>query len=102
VRDIVVEDAIRPDSGGLSLRRELRMRAPASSSTDGLYVLLAQGKTITKQTDGSYAVNDKSYFVSLPAGAAQPVLREQGGRAELLAPVRFDRGEAAVVYSIVW
>ena len=102
VRDVVVEDAIRPDSGGLSLRRELRMRAPASASTDGLYVLLAQGKTITKQSDGSYAVNDKSYFVSLPAGAVQPVLREQSGRAELLAPVRFDRGEAAVVYSIVW
>jgi hypothetical protein len=40
--------------------------------------------------------------VTLPSGAAQPVLREQNGRAELLLPVRFDRGEAAVAYSIVW
>jgi hypothetical protein len=47
-------------------------------------------------------VNDRSYFVALPAGAAQPVIREQGGRTELLLPVRFDRGEATVAYSIVW
>jgi hypothetical protein len=40
--------------------------------------------------------------VTLPPGAAQPVLREQGGRAELFVPVRLDRGEAVVVYSIVW
>jgi hypothetical protein len=102
VRDVVIDDAIRPDSAGLALRRELRMRAPATAETNGLYVLLAQGRTITKQNDGSYAVNDRSYFVSVPSDAAQPVLREQNGRAELLAPVRFDRGEATVVYSIVW
>ena len=102
VRDVLVEDAIRPDSGGLALRRELRMRAPAAAETNGLHVLLAQGKSITKQNDGSFAVNDRSYFVSVPAGAAQPVIREQGGRTELLLPVRFDRGEATVAYSIVW
>jgi hypothetical protein len=78
------------------------MRAPAAAETNGLYVLLAQGKSIAKQSDGSYAVNDRSYFVTLPAGAAQAVVREQGGRSELLVPVRFDRGEATVAYSIVW
>ena len=102
VRDVVIEDAIRPDSAGASLRRELRMRAPATAETTGLYVLIAQGKSITKQSDGSYAVNDRSYFVTLPAGAPQPVVREQGGRSELLVPVRFDRGESTVTYSIVW
>ncbi len=101
VRDVVIEDAIRPDSSGASLRRELRMRAPANAETNGLFVLLAQGKSIAKQSDGSYAVNDRSYFV-IPAGAAQPVVRDQGGRSELLVPVRFDRGEATVAYSIVW
>ena len=102
VRDVVVEDAIRPDSSGPSLRRELRLRAPASAETGGLHVLLAQGKRIARQSDGSYAVDDKSYFVTLPAGAPQPVVREQNGRAELLVPVRLDRGEATVAYSIVW
>jgi hypothetical protein len=102
VRGVTVEDALRPDSGARALRRELRLRAPASGSTDGLYVLLAQGKTIVRQSDGSFAVDDRSYFVTPAAGAATPVLREQNGRAELLVPVRFDRGEATVAYSIVW
>jgi hypothetical protein len=102
VRGVTVDDALRPDSSGPSLRRELRLHAPASTSADGLYVLLAQGKNIARQADGSYAVDDKSYLVTLPPGAAQPVLREQGGRAELFVPVRLDRGEAVVVYSIVW
>jgi hypothetical protein len=102
VRGITVDDALRPDSSGPSLRRELRLHAPASASTDGMYVLLTQGKNIVRQSDGSYAVDDKSYFVTLPSSAAQPVLREQNGRAELLLPVRFDRGEATVDYSIVW
>jgi hypothetical protein len=102
VRGITVDDVLRPDSSGPSLRRELHLHAPASASTDGLHVLLAQGKTIARQSDGAYAVDDKSYFVMLPVGAAQPVVREQNGRAELLLPVRFDRGEATVAYSIVW
>ena len=102
VRDVVIDDALRPDSSGPSLRRELRLHAPASASTDGLYVLLAQGRNIVRQDDGSYAVDDRTYAVTLAPGSVQPVLRDHTGRAELLVPVRFDRGEAAVVYSIVW
>ena len=102
VRGIEVEDAIRPDSNGVALRRELRLRAPASASTEGLYLQLAQGKRIAPQSDGTYAVDDKTYFLALPAGTAQPVVRQQNGRDELLVPVRFDRGEARVAYSIVW
>jgi hypothetical protein len=102
VRGIAVEDAIRPDSGGLSLRRELHLRAPASASTEGLYVQLAQGAHITRQSEGTYVVGDRSYFITLPGGAAQPVVRQRNGRDELLLPVRFDRGESRVVYTIVW
>jgi len=29
-------------------------------------------------------------------------VRQQSGREELLLPVRFDRGESTVAYSIVW
>lgn len=100
-RGIAVEDALRPDSGGFGLRRELRLRAPASVSTDGLYALLAQGKSIAKQSDGSFGVDDHSYFITV-SGTAQPVIRQQNGREELVLPVRFDRGEAVVAYTIVW
>jgi hypothetical protein len=102
VHGVTVEDALRPDTDGVTLHRTLRLRAPGSASVDGLYVQLAQGKHVTRQADGSYAVDDKSYLVTLPSGAAQPVVRQQSGREELLLPVRFDRGESTVAYSIVW
>jgi hypothetical protein len=102
VRGVTVEDAIRPDADGATLRRELHLTAPSSVSTDGLNIQLAQGTHIARQSDGSYAVDDKTFFVTLPAGAAQPVIRQQNGHDELLLPVRFDRGEARVAYSIVW
>jgi hypothetical protein len=97
-----VEDALRPDSAGPTLERTLHFRAPASASTDGLYVQLAQGSRIVRQADGSYAVGDKRWLVVLPAGAPEPVLRHRPGGDELLVPVHFDRGEATVAYSIVW
>jgi hypothetical protein len=102
VHGVAVEDALRPDADGVTLHRTVHLRAPASASVDGLYVQLAQGKHVAKQADGSYAVDDKSYLVTLPSGAAQPVVRQQSGREELLLPVRFDRGESTVAYSIVW
>ena len=102
MRGITIEDAIRPDADGATLRRELHLIAPASTSTEGLNVQLAQGKHIARQSDGSYAVDDNSYLVVLPAGAAQPTIRQQNGRDELLLPVRLDRGDARVAYSIVW
>jgi hypothetical protein len=97
-----VEDAIRPDSAGVTLTRTLHFRAPASASTAGMYVQLARGSRIARQPDGSYAVGDKQWLVVLPAGAPEPVLRHRPGGDDLLAPVRFDRGEATVAYSIVW
>ena len=97
-----VEDAIHPDSAGVTLIRTLHFRAPAPASTDGLYVQLAQGSRIVRQNDGSYAVGDKRWLVVLPGGAPEPVLRHRSSGDELLVPVRFDRGEATVTYSIVW
>jgi hypothetical protein len=101
VRGIAVEDVIRPDSSASALRRELHLKAPAGASTDGLYVQLAQGAHVARGSDGSYVVGDRSYYVSL-AGAASPVIRQQSGHDELLVPVRFDRGEATIAYTIVW
>jgi hypothetical protein len=102
VHGVTVEDALRPDSDGVTLRRVVHLRAPASATGEGLYIQLAQGKRIARQADGSYTVDDKSYLVAIPSGAAQPVVRQQNGRDELILPVHLDRGEATVAYSIVW
>jgi len=98
VRDVAVEDGIRAENDGLSLRRELHLRGAAT----GLYLQLAQAEHITRDADGSYVVGDRSYYITLPSGAARPVIRRVNGQDELIMPVRFDRGDAKIVYNIVW
>jgi hypothetical protein len=103
VAGVAVEDNLRPATDGLSLRRELRLKAPVTGgATDGLYVQLAQSDHIARQSDGSYVIGDRSFYITLPSGRSSPVIRHQNGHDELLVPVKFSRGEASVVYNIVW
>ena len=102
VGGIAVEDNIRPAADGLTLRRELHLRAPAGGVTGGLYLQLARGEHIVRQGDGSYVVGDRSYYITLPTGRAAPTIRRQNGHDELLLSVTFARGDASVAYNIVW
>ncbi|MFN0181688.1 MAG: DUF1080 domain-containing protein [Gemmatimonadales bacterium] len=103
VGDVAVEDEIRPTGDGLSLRRELRLRAAvAGTGRAGLYVQVAEDVRVTRQGDGSYVVGDRAFYVVLPDGGEPPVIRQRRGREELLLPVRLDRGEATVAYTIIW
>lgn len=103
LRGIAVEDNIRPAADGLTLSRELHLRAPATSTAPpGLFVQLARGEHITRQPDGSYVVGDRSFYITLPAGSPLPAIRRQNEHDELLLPVKFARGAASVAYTIVW
>ena len=103
LRGIAVEDNMRPAADALSLRRELHLRAPATAGApSGLYLQIARGVRVVRESDGSYVVGDGSFFVTLPTSSAPPIVRHQNGRDELLLPVRFDRGEATIAYTIVW
>jgi hypothetical protein len=103
VGDLAVEDGIRPTADGLSLRRELRLKASqAATAPAGLYLQAAEDVRVTRQSDGSYLVGDRVYYLTLLDGGEPPVIRQRNGREELLLPVRFDRGEARVAYTIIW
>ena len=97
---VSVEDRIRPAPDGFALRRELHLQG--ATGTAGLYLQIAEDVRIARESDGSYVVGDRAFYVTLPAGAAPPVIRQDHGREELLLPVRFDRGEVTVEYTIVW
>ena len=98
-----VEDALRPDADGLSLHRALRIHTTTSGYQAGvLYVQLAQAAHIAPEGNGSYAVGDRAFYIRFSGGGPRPILRRIGGMDELIAPVRFERGEASVAYSIIW
>ena len=103
IRDVMVEDAIRPTADGLSLRRELHLRASGGArASDVRYLQIAEDQRVASQSDGSFVIGDRVYYVTLPDGGEPPVIRRHRGREELLVPVRFVRGETRVAYTIVW
>jgi hypothetical protein len=97
---VEVEETVRPAADGVTLRRELRLRAP--DNTGGVYVRLAEGSTVAPLANRSYGVDDLRYYVTVESGTPNPVIRRSGTRQELLVPVRFRNGEARIVSGLVW
>ena len=61
----------------------------------GLFVKLAEGKRIDKMPDGSFAIDDRQYYIKTNLN---PVVREVNGMRELIAPVEANQ----VQYTIIW
>ena len=79
---------------GQYLQREIKTAKPVN----GLMARLAEGKSIEKVANDLYAVDDKSYYIQLPAGSPVPEIKKSGDGQALLIPV--DKGE--LKYSILF
>ena len=79
---------------GQYLRREIKTAKPVN----GLMARLAEGKSIEKVANDLYAVDDKSYYIQLPAGSPVPEIKKSGDSQALLMPV--EKGELS--YSILF
>jgi hypothetical protein len=67
-----------------------------------LWCRVAEGSTITQLANGLYAINDKQYFIELPA-KEKPVVRTTAQRTqELLLPVKANGAVGTATYSIIW
>ncbi|WP_375443901.1 DUF1080 domain-containing protein [uncultured Fibrella sp.] len=67
-----------------------------------LWCRVAEGSTITQLPNGLYAVNDRQYFVELPA-SEKPVVRTTPQRTqELLLPLKTTGATGTATYSIIW
>lgn len=84
------------------LKRTLRVIPvdEAGSSSGPLYYRAAAGKSITRDEDGWFVV-DGMLRIHLQA-PAQPVLREVGGRQELIVPLSQVRAPLTIVQQYVW
>ncbi|HET6569843.1 MAG TPA: family 16 glycoside hydrolase, partial [Rhodothermales bacterium] len=97
INGLHVADKITPGGDGRTLTRHLAVQG---TSQDDLWVRLAVGDEITPRQDGLYDVEGR-YYVQVP-GSEAAMLRTQGGRQELLLPVKLSSGQAEVDYTLIW
>lgn len=61
---------------------------------------VAAGESVEKLPDGTFIVNDESYFIDFSGGGLDPIVRKSNGVDELLLKV--PAGQQAIDYSIIW
>jgi hypothetical protein len=101
VQGVKVEDfpnAVAGKGAAPSIRRTLTLTAEGPSAN--LWFRAAVGGRIEATGDGWYRINGE-YRMRLES-AAPPVIRQSGGKTELLVPVRFRDNGARIVQEIVW
>lgn len=90
----MVNDASTVIEGGHGIRREITLQNPV----DGLFAHLATGSNIEDAGNGLYIVDDKSYYIKVEdAAGAKPILRDAGGKQELIIPIK-----GKLTYSIIF
>lgn len=90
-RGLEVEDKVYPKDNAII--HEVAIKNLEGKT--GLYYKLAEGKVITKNPNGSYAIDDKSYYIRI--SGVTPQIRESKGVQELIIPV-----SGSFSYTIIW
>ena len=96
-----IKDKIRPDTAQYSLARQIEV--DFNSTPTQLYCFLAEGATIDSLPDGSYAIDDKKYYITpVSSGKSRPIIRKDGSRQQLLLPLTADTSPLTIDYKITW
>ncbi len=82
--------SVLPENQGI--HRTVTVQQPASD----LYLRIAVGDSIEQVSPGLYVIGDKSYYVKMDDAKANPIIRNQNGRAELIVPVQAKTGYAVI------
>lgn len=100
-QDAEINDIILPDTNQHSLIREIHVHFDEALRQQ--YALLAEGETIEPLPDGSYAVDDKSYYVEPhEMGLGLPMIKNDGDRQQLILPLVAAESPLVVKYGIIW
>ena len=89
-------DGLVPSRADRGLDRHIKV-----SGTTDIWHKIAAGESIEALPDGSFIVNDESYYVHFPESSTlRPVVRNSNGREELL--VKIPSGDQEIAYTIIW
>jgi|TARA_R110000744_G_scaffold250228_3_gene366407 hypothetical protein len=62
---------------------------------------IAEGESIKKLEDGTFIVNDESYFIDFSGNSdLDPIIRQSNGKEELL--LKIPAGSGNITYNIIW
>ena len=93
-KNLEVTSKIAPDADAKTFTHEVTLKERGTEPN--LFYKLGEGKIITALPDGSFAVDDKRYYIKLHSGVA--IIRKVGDTQELVAS--FD--SASLKYSVIW
>jgi len=94
-KNLEVEEKVYPDDENRALSHEVTIKTPGQQNN--LFYKLAEGKTITKVSDGLYIIGDREFYIKIDPSST-PTIRELPGIMELVMPVSAN----AIKYSIIW
>ncbi|HEV7380709.1 MAG TPA: hypothetical protein VGN64_13005, partial [Dyadobacter sp.] len=101
LQNVKVEDRITQIKTHEGLSREIKIQN--ESKRKQFYILLAEGKYIEKLSDGSYAVDDKSYFIEkLTVSGASVSIRKGKDVQQLIVPVSASTPIQTIKYNLIW
>lgn len=92
-KGVTVENYIYPDASNTYLIHRINF---SKSGMEQWYQKIASGN-ILKLPDGSYAINDKQYYINILSNQT-PIMRTAAGEQELLLPV----DGSTITYEIIW
>lgn len=93
-----VEDHFAPREDGKGLVRDVTITTQQAAK-ENAYWLIAGGGLIEKLPDGTYAVDDKNYYIKTDAA---PQIQQDKDQYRLLLPLQSAAGKVNIRYSIIW
>jgi hypothetical protein len=92
----IVKNEFTPSTTDRKLTRTVNV-----NGSNEIFHKIAEGSQIKQLPDGSYIINDDSYFISFSEkNALKPFVRKNNGKEELL--VKIPSGSQSLIYSIIW
>ena len=89
-------NTFKPSENGRGLTRTI-----AIEGKEDIWHKIAEGESIQKLEDGTFIINDESYFVDFSGNNdLDPIIRQSNGKDELL--LRIPAGRGNITYNIIW
>ena len=91
-----ISNSFKSSENGRGLERTIGIKG-----NKDIWHKIAEGESIKQLEDGTYIVNDESYFIDFSGNSdLTPIIRQSNGKDELL--LKIPAGSGNITYNIIW